>query len=112
MEIDLLSSHCEPKPAGTPPLAPDAVERYLSLVPGWQLQEGGKAIRLERRCQHFMDAVETLQRIARLAEDEDHHPDVRIYSYRMLELVFSTHSIGGLSENDFIMAAKINQLLA
>ena len=53
-----------------------------------------------------------VNRIAEVCEEQDHHPDVHIYNYRWVGLDFSTHSIGGLSENDFIMAAKVNQLAA
>jgi 4a-hydroxytetrahydrobiopterin dehydratase len=111
-ESELVAAHCTALPAGTPPLPPEAVARYLGFVPSWQLTDDGKSIRLQRRCEHFLDAVATLSKIAPLAEEEDHHPDVPIFSYRQLELVFSTHSIGGLSENDFIMAAKIDRLLS
>jgi 4a-hydroxytetrahydrobiopterin dehydratase len=111
-EADLLSRHCRELPAGTPTLDDDAVRRYLPLVSGWQLADDGKALQMTRRCENFMDAIGILNRIAALAEEEQHHPDVRIYSYRQLELTFSTHSIGGLSDNDFIMAARVNKLLA
>lgn len=92
-------------------IEPQVAQARLSLVGGWQLADDGKSIYLGKRTANFMAAVEIINRIAALAEAEDHHPDVRIYSYRYLELRLSTHSIGGLSDNDFIMAAKINQLL-
>src|SRR5262249_52271283 len=110
-ETPLTERHCQDYPAGTPPLSPDAVERYLVQVPGWTLVEGGGTIRRSHRFPDgFLEAVHLLDRVAELAEAEDHHPDVRIYSYRMMDLDFATHSIGGLSENDFIMAAKVNLL--
>jgi 4a-hydroxytetrahydrobiopterin dehydratase len=59
----------------------------------------------------FVTAVDAVNKVAAVAEEEQHHPDIRIYGYRNLELDLSTHSIGGLSLNDFIMAAKINRAL-
>jgi 4a-hydroxytetrahydrobiopterin dehydratase len=110
-ETELLNSHCVERAPGTPPLPATEVERYLKLVRSWTLVEGGKGIRLKQRFDGFTAAVAFVNRVATLAEEEDHHPDVRIYSYRWLDLDLATHSIGGLSENDFIMAAKINRLL-
>ena len=57
-----------------------------------------------------MAAVRLIDRIAGIAEAEDHHPDLRLTSYRKLEVALATHAIGGLSENDFILAAKIEEL--
>jgi 4a-hydroxytetrahydrobiopterin dehydratase len=58
-----------------------------------------------------MAAIDLVGKVALIAEEEQHHPDIRIHGYRNLVLDFSTHSIGGLTDNDFIMAAKINRLL-
>jgi 4a-hydroxytetrahydrobiopterin dehydratase len=108
----LLSKHSFERPAGTPTMTPAQVAGLLPLVPGWDLAEDGKAIIMKKRTEGFSDAAGIVSRVATLADEEDHHPDVRIYGYRWLELLLSTHSIGGLSENDFIMAAKINRLIA
>jgi 4a-hydroxytetrahydrobiopterin dehydratase len=111
-EADLLSRHCVELPASTPTLTKEAVDRYLPLVPGWELVADGKGLRFTRRFDDFMAVIDCVNKVAGLAEEEQHHPDFRIYSYRWLALDLSTHSIGGLSDNDFIMAAKINRLLA
>ncbi len=58
----------------------------------------------------FLAAVALIRRLADVAEEQDHHPDVHLTGYRRLSLVLSTHSIGGLSENDFILAAQIEAL--
>lgn len=108
---DLLNSHSVEMVPGTPPLPANEVTQLLQLVPGWTLADDGKGIHLKQRFGGFVPAVEFVNRVAALAEEEDHHPDVRIYSYRWLDLDLATHSIGGLSKNDFIMAAKINRLL-
>jgi 4a-hydroxytetrahydrobiopterin dehydratase len=109
---DLLNGHAVEYVKGTPTLARDAVERLLPLVPGWELVDGGTVLRLSRRMDDFVAAVDLVNKVAAVAEEEQHHPDIRIHGYRNLEIDLSTHSIGGLSLNDFIMAAKINRLLA
>jgi 4a-hydroxytetrahydrobiopterin dehydratase len=123
---DLLNGHCVEYPKGTPTLDGETVVRLLALVPGWQLirageravsasrpPEGsdGQALRLSKRLADFVTVIDLVNKVAALAEEEQHHPDIRIHGYRNLEFDFSTHSIGGLSLNDFIMAARVNRLL-
>jgi 4a-hydroxytetrahydrobiopterin dehydratase len=108
-DADLLSQHCVEYPAGTPPLPAEEVERYLTQVPGWRLEEG--VLRRGLRFANFPAAIAFVNRLAALAEEEQHHPDFLVYAYRRLRIDFATHSIGGLSLNDFIMAAKVNRLL-
>jgi 4a-hydroxytetrahydrobiopterin dehydratase len=109
-ESDLLNRHPVELPAGTPALSPDAVQRMLALVPGWQLQPDGVTLRRSHRFKDFVTTIDFVNKVAVLAEEEQHHPDIHVHSYRSLDLDFSTHSIGGLSDNDFIMAAKLNRL--
>ncbi len=109
-ELDnLLSQHCVEYASGTPPLDAAAVEAYLARVPGWRLEEG--VLRRRLRFGDFMALITFTNRLAYLAEQEQHHPDYLVHGYRRLRLDFATHSIGGLSPNDFIMAAKVNRLL-
>ena len=107
----LASRACKPCEGGTAPLPASAAQVLLADVPGWELAEG-KSIRRTVKCKDFLDAVGLIQKIAPLAEAEDHHPDLHLTGYRKLTIELSTHAIGGLSENDFILAAKINQLLS
>ncbi len=109
-ESELLNRHPTELPRGTPTLTVDAVERLLTLVPGWELVDDGKGLRRSWRFANFVDAIAFVNRVAALAEAEQHHPDIRVHGYRNVDLDLSTHSIGGLSDNDFIMAARINQL--
>jgi 4a-hydroxytetrahydrobiopterin dehydratase len=109
-EADLLDRHPVELPAGTPTLTPEQVAGYLPLVAGWELVEEGKTIRQTRRFDNFRAALDFVNKVGDLAEEEGHHPDILIFSYRYVGLDLSTHSIGGLSDNDFIMAAKINHL--
>jgi 4a-hydroxytetrahydrobiopterin dehydratase len=87
-----------------------AAQSLLNDVKGWELVEA-RAIRKMVKCKDFLDAVSLIQKIAPVAEAEDHHPDLHLTGYRKLTIELSTHAIGGLSENDFILAAKIDQLL-
>lgn len=106
----LAQRKCQPCEGGTEPLPVSAAQTLLADVKGWELIEG-KAIRKTVKCKDFLDAVALIQRIAPIAEHEDHHPDLHLTGYRRLTIELSTHAIGGLSENDFILAAKLDQLL-
>lgn len=106
----LIKKRCVPCEKGTPPLPPEKVQEFLQAVTGWELIEG-KAIRKAVKCKDFLDVVALIQKIAPVAEAEDHHPDLHLTNYRRLTIELSTHAIGGLSENDFILAAKIDQVL-
>ena len=109
-ETPLASRTCKPCEGGAEPLPASAAQQLLEDVSGWELIDG-KLIRRTVTCQNFLDAVGLIQKIAPIAEAEDHHPDLHLTGYKRLTIELSTHSIGGLSENDFILAAKINQLL-
>ncbi len=82
----------------------------LEAAPLWSLQE--KGTRLSRRFEFrdFLQAMEFVNRVARIAEEEGHHPDIAIH-WNKVDLLLWTHKIGGLHENDFILAAKIDRLL-
>jgi 4a-hydroxytetrahydrobiopterin dehydratase len=109
---DLLNAHCEPIARGTPPLTDDEVAAYRRLLPEWELIEDGGRIRRRFRFGGFSESVEFLVKLAPVANAEDHHPDVKLTMYRWLDVEYRTNSIGGLSRNDFIMAAKVDQLYA
>jgi len=108
MTSDLLSKHCVPCEGGTEPLARSAAEAYLTATPGWDLvlDEPSKLTR-NLKFKDFVAAMQFLNRVADVAEEEGHHPDFSV-SWNRVQLELTTHAIGGLSENDFIMAAKIN----
>ena len=111
MSSPLAQRKCKPCEGGAEPLPPSASQRLLQDVKGWELVDG-KLIRKTVKCKDFLDAVNLIQRIAPVAEAEDHHPDLHLTGYRKLAIELSTHAIGGLSENDFILAAKIDELLS
>ena len=107
---DLLNAHCQNRKRGDSVLPPGEVARLLTLVPGWDLIEEATRIRRRFRMEGFTEATEFIRSLAPLANAEDHHPDLRLTMYRWLDVEFRTNAIGGLSLNDFIMAAKVNQL--
>lgn len=107
----LAGRKCQPCEGKTDPLPIRAAQQLLQELQGWELVEGN-VLRKTVTCKHFIDAVGLIQRIAPIAEANDHHPDLHLTRYRWLTIDLSTHAIGGLSENDFILAAKIDQLLA
>jgi len=103
---------CEPCEGKTDPLNRETASQYLAEVPKWNLSENAKAISRQYKMKNFTAAVELITKIKDVAESENHHPDIHLTGYRNLAVELSTHSIGGLSENDFIVAAKINELPA
>jgi len=93
---------------GMPPVGRKEAEELARQVPSWKLVDS----RLEEdfRFKDFDETMQFVNRVAQVAQEEDHHPDIEI-SYNKVHLTLSTHSIGGLSRNDFIVAAKIERLL-
>ncbi len=107
--MDLTQKKCIPCGFGTPPLTKDQYEPLLKqLKLDWEVIEE-KKIRHEFKFQSYLEGLEFAQKVGQLAEEENHHPNVHIY-YKRVVIDLTTHNIKGLSENDFIMAAKIEQL--
>jgi len=101
---------CRPCEGGTPPLSTAQAQEYLKGLKGWELPPEGNAIRRTYVMKGFVSAVKLINQIAEIAEAENHHPDVHLTGYRKLTVELSTHAIRGLSENDFILASKIEAL--
>ena len=106
----LAKKKCQPCEGGVEPLWPQQVKTQIEKLPGWRLSKDSQSIRKSWRLKDFNAAIKFIQSIARLAEKENHHPDLHLTNYRDLAIEISTHAIGGLSENDFILAAKIDLL--
>lgn len=104
---NLDQKHCKPCEGGLAPFDRNQAERYLPSVQGWNLSEDGKAIRKEYKFKNFKEVIAFFNRIAQTAEEENHHPDLKI-GYSRVGVELSTHAIKGLSENDFILAAKFD----
>ncbi len=107
---DLAKKKCIPCEEGGPPLIPEKAQELLrELNDEWMLIDGGRILARTFHFSDFMGPMTLANNIAQIAESEGHHPDLTI-SYGSLGVELMTHSIGGLSENDFIVAAKIDQL--
>ena len=109
---DLAQKKCQPCEGTGKPLDLIQAKEYLQKVTNWQLHNNGKMIYKEFIMKNFTSAIDLVNRVAKIAEAENHHPDIHLTGYRNVRVELSTHAIGGLSENDFIEAAKINELPA
>ncbi len=106
---ELKEKHCKPCESGTNPFNAEEISKHLEKLPaGWEEKEG-KMIRKSFPFENFKQGMAFAQNVALLSEEEQHHPDVCI-QYKNVDIELTTHSIGGLSENDFIMASKIEDL--
>lgn len=104
---DLTKKHCVPCENGEGKLNISQIKNYLPLVENWFLV--GDTIKRDFNFKDFKEAMDFVNKVAGIAESEGHHPDIYIF-YNKVNLTLYTHAVKGLSENDFILAAKINQL--
>lgn len=86
------------------------VTQQLESLPGWYLTHENQRIRKDWKLENFLQSLEFFNAIGKVAEEEAHHPDLHLVSYREVSIEIWTHVVGGLSENDFILAAKIDQI--
>jgi 4a-hydroxytetrahydrobiopterin dehydratase len=107
---ELAGKHCTPCEGGVPPLSLAQAQQLLTAVPQWHLTADQQRIRREWRVKNFVAGLEFFNRVGRVAEEEGHHPDLHLVGYRNVAIELWTHAINGLSENDFILAARIDQL--
>jgi 4a-hydroxytetrahydrobiopterin dehydratase len=106
----LAKKHCVPCRGGTPPLAADARQRLLQELDGdWEIQDGHH-LHKEYKFKNFMDALAFVNHVGQVAEEEGHHPDIFL-SWGKVRLTIWTHVIDGLSESDFVLAAKADAVL-
>lgn len=105
--IDLTKKHCIPCENGEGKLSIIQIKDYLPLVPDWFLI--GDQIKRDFKFKNFKESLDFVNKVAEIAESENHHPDIYIF-YNKVNLSLSTHAAKGLTENDFILAAKINQV--
>ncbi len=105
-----LKKKCLPCEGGVRPLTRKTAVGFLKVFPDWRLSKDGKSISAEYLMKNFMAAIRFINRIAQIAESQDHHPDIHLTGYRKLRIELSTHAINGLSENDFILAARIDRV--
>jgi 4a-hydroxytetrahydrobiopterin dehydratase len=106
---ELTGKTCTPCRGGVPPLSPQEAERYLADVPDWSLSDSATRVKRTFKLKDFVSAMDFARRVGELAEQEGHHPDVT-FGWGYCRVEFQTHKIKGLHENDFIMAAKVDEL--
>ncbi len=105
---DLASRKCKPCEGGTPPLTRvQAAELLPQISSAWALSERAHALRREFRFRDFYRTMSFVNALAHVANIEDHHPDLEV-GYNYCRVSFTTHAVGGLSENDFVCAAKVD----
>lgn len=107
-DANLSDRHCKACEGGQPPLGGAEVQKLLAQLPRWTHE--GKQIVREFEFKNFIQAMAFLNKVATIAESEGHHPDFTLYSYKKVRVVLWTHSVQGLTENDFIVAAKIDEV--
>lgn len=107
---NLLAKSCRPCAPGTPPLTREQAAALLPQVAGWSLNQTATELSRTFRFKNYHETLAFVNAQAWIAHREDHHPDLEV-GYNRCHVRFSTHSIQGLSENDFICAARINALL-
>jgi 4a-hydroxytetrahydrobiopterin dehydratase len=109
---ELSKKRCVPCEGGVAPLSRAEADALIRGLEGWALDPDAKRITRSWTMKNFMAGVEFFNKVAAVAEEEGHHPDLYLEGYRQVTIGLWTHAVGGLTENDFIMAAKINQVPA
>ena len=110
---DLLSKKCSPCEGGVIPFDVSEIHKYQKKVDGWELVQNDKKIYfLEKKFtfKNFLESQDFVNKVGKISEEEGHHPDI-LFGWGYAKITITTHAIEGLSENDFILAAKIDQII-
>jgi 4a-hydroxytetrahydrobiopterin dehydratase len=108
--MNLAQQTCGPCAGGVPPMTAHDAHARLSEIPGWNLVDNGHRIERSFKFHNFTEACGFANRVAELAEQQGHHPDIA-FGWGYCTVSFQTHAINGLHDNDFIMAAKVNEII-
>ena len=107
--MSLSQKNCIPcHTPGIEPLGKDAAQKLLAGLEGWSLAQDAKSIQFEKKFKDFAAALHFVNQVGEIAEAQQHHPDIEL-GWGYVRLTLFTHAIGGLHENDFILASKINE---
>lgn len=109
IDTKLTQKHCVSCEGGMPPLDHEYVQKYAAQVPEWKVSDDEKKITREFTFKDFVEAMKFVNAVAEIAQAEAHHPDIYIF-YNNVRFELTTHAMNGLSENDFILAAKIDEI--
>jgi 4a-hydroxytetrahydrobiopterin dehydratase len=107
---DLAQQSCKPCEGGVKPLGRSEANTLLSQTPGWTLNDGASEISRTYTFKNYYETMAFVNALAWVAHREDHHPDIEV-GYKRCHVRYSTHAVKGLSTNDFICAAKLNDLI-
>jgi 4a-hydroxytetrahydrobiopterin dehydratase len=107
---ELAAKKCQACEGGIPAMTADQITAHLPAVPGWAVTDDGKMIRRKWKFKDFVSALAFLNKVGEVAEQEQHHPELHLHGYRFATVEITTHAANGLTENDFVLAAKIDQL--
>lgn len=106
---ELSKKKCVPCEGTVPPLTPSKAQEMMVHLDDWSLIDGAHLLAKSFRFSNFVKTMEFVNKVAAIAEEEGHHPDLTV-SYGSVTVELMTHAVGGLSENDFILAAKIDEI--
>ena len=107
---ELAHKQCSPCEGDLATVKRAAAEAQVKRLAGWRMTHAGERIRKDWVVKNFTAGLKFFDRVGQLAEKEGHHPDLHLEGFRNVWIELSTHAIGGLSDNDFILAAKIDKL--
>lgn len=105
---ELTTKRCLPCEGGIPRYTLAEAQEQLKAIPKWTLNDSGTCISRQWKLKNFLAGMQLLEKAAEIAEADQHHPDLHLTSYRLVRIDLTTHAIDGLSENDFIIAAKLD----
>ncbi len=106
---DLIQESCQPQPEGSAALEQDGILQLHTHIPAWAIDSTQNYISRDFKFKNYYETMAFVNAIAWVAHQEDHHPEITV-TYNSCRINYSTHSVGGLSRNDFICAAKIDAL--
>ena len=106
----LTEKHCVPCEGGVDPLTRDQFEVYLEQLSKWNVIENDKKIERQFEFKDFPGALEFVNKVGAIAEEEGHHPDIYVHDWNKVRITLWTHAIGGLSINDFVVASKVDRI--
>lgn len=106
----LSANTCEPCQGGIPPLTREQFQEHLNEIDNWDVIDGDTKIQKEFVFEDFVEALSFANDVGEIAEEEGHHPNILLHDYKKVTITLYTHKINGLHINDFIVAAKIDEL--
>ena len=109
--MELVKETCKPCEGGIPPMEEGLAKEHLAKLDSrWEILNDNKSITSKFEFKDFSAAISFVNTVAAIAEEQGHHPDINIFSYKNVSIILTTHAISGLSYNDFIVAAKIDAI--